>query len=222
MPRTADISLPEIPDRFRPVETTSLSEHCLLTPKDRCYYLWEYAPHRRYDFSPTNQLIRNLKIRPSVAACSSRRASYKWQAIAHAAAALRHVIPRAFVEARATFVPIPGSKAIGDPEHDDRMARVLEVAFEGWSADLRRMLLFSHSTSADHARAERLTCEALLALTRCVESRTPPRRVIVIVDDVLNSGKHYRIARELLSRRYPAASLCGAFLARCVRSVTGA
>ena len=108
MTRSAALSLPAIPDQFWPINPTSLSEHCLLTPADRCYYLWEYAPYRRYDFSPANQLIRNLKIRPSVAACSPTRARYKRQAIAHAAAALRHLISREFVEARATFVPIPG------------------------------------------------------------------------------------------------------------------
>jgi hypothetical protein len=212
--------MPAIPDRFRQIDATSLDQHCLLSAADHCYYLWEYATRRRYDFSPTNQLIRNLKIKPSVLARSPARAQYKRRAIAYAAAALRRVIPREFVEASATFIPMPGSKAIGDTEYDDRLVRILETGFEGWNADLRYMLSLTRSTLADHECAERVSFEALLAITGFVESSTgpPPRSIIVIVDDVLNSGKHYRVAHELVSRRYPCSNIRGVFLARCVRT----
>jgi predicted amidophosphoribosyltransferase len=210
--------MPAIPARFWQIDATNLDDHSLLSSADRCYYLWEYVPRRGYGFSPTNQLIRNLKIKPSLLVGSCARSAYKRGAIAHAAAALRHLISREFVEMHATFVPMPCSKAIGDPDYDDRMARVLEAAFEGWSVDLRQMLAVVRSIAADHACAERLSYETLLEITHVIECGAgPSRAVIVIVDDVLNSGKHYRVARELLSQRYPRASVRGVFLARCMR-----
>jgi hypoxanthine-guanine phosphoribosyltransferase len=41
--------------------------------------------------------------------------------------------------------------------------------------------------------------------------------VIVIIDDVLNSGKHFKVAQSLIRSRYPTAEIRGVFLARCVR-----
>ena len=208
--------LPAIPERFWQIDGTNCAQHALLTCADRCYYLWEYAPRRGYGFSPTNQLISNLKIKPSLLAGCATRAQYKRIAITHAAAALRQIISREFVEMHATFIPMPCSKAIGDVEYDDRMARVLGSSFEGWAADVRQMLIITESRAADHECTERVSYETLRAMTRLIDSATP-RPIIVVVDDVLNSGKHYKVARELLSARYPHARVRGVFLARCTR-----
>jgi hypoxanthine-guanine phosphoribosyltransferase len=42
------------------------------------------------------------------------------------------------------------------------------------------------------------------------------RPQIMVFDDVLNSGKHIKVAQQLLLQRFPAASIVGVFLARCV------
>jgi hypoxanthine phosphoribosyltransferase len=39
----------------------------------------------------------------------------------------------------------------------------------------------------------------------------------VIVDDVLNTGKHCKVAQALLMRRFPNAAIRSLFLARCHR-----
>jgi pyrimidine operon attenuation protein/uracil phosphoribosyltransferase len=44
-----------------------------------------------------------------------------------------------------------------------------------------------------------------------------PRLVIVIVDDVLNSGKHFKVAQSLIQDRYPSAEIRGVLLARGAR-----
>jgi len=210
--------LPAIPEKLWAIDEVTASEHFSLTGADRCYYIWEYAARRRYDFSPANQLVMNLKIKPSAITRAPARAAHKQRAIEHAAAALRCLIPRQFVAERATFVPVPCSKVAGDADHDDRLLRVLAHAFRDWPADVRDLLRLTRSTPADHAAEDRLSFDELLALTCLTDAAaTPARPVIVIVDDVLNSGKHFKVAQALLAASFPAAELRGLFLARCVR-----
>ncbi len=209
--------LPPIPRKLWRIDDSTVGEHFSLDPTDRCYYIWEYAARQRYDFSPPNQLLFNLKIKPTAIAEVPTRGRHKQEAIAHAGAALRRLIAREFVESHATFVPIPCSKARADADYDNRLHRVLTQAFLGWNADVREWLTLTRSTLADHESEERLTFDELREITQLKTSGPEPRPVIVLVDDVLNSGKHFKVARSLLRTRYPSTQVRAVFLARCVR-----
>jgi hypothetical protein len=210
--------LPPIPQKLRKIDDSTVGEHFWLDGTDRCYYIWEYAARKRYDFSPANQLVFNLKIKPSAVARTPARNRYKLEAVAHAGSALRSLVTREFVETRATFVPIPCSKSVADPDYDDRLSRVLARAFHDWDADVREMLALTKSTPADHESVDRLTFEELRAITELRnQSGTAPRSVIIIVDDVLNSGKHFKVAQSFIKARYTNAEVRGLFLSRCVR-----
>jgi hypothetical protein len=63
--------LPSIPQRLLQIDETTVGEHFSLAASDFCYYVWEYTAGQRYDFSPTNQLIANLKIKPTAIATLS-------------------------------------------------------------------------------------------------------------------------------------------------------
>ena len=80
------------------------------------------------------------------------------------------------------------------------------------------MLELTESMPADHGADDRISYEELLALTRLTAAaNTSPRLLIVIVDDVLNSGKHFWVAQQLLAERFPETEIRGLFIARCVR-----
>lgn len=210
--------LPPIPEKLRRIDESTVDEHFSLTSTDRCYYVWEYTAGKDYSFSPTNNLIKNLKILPSEIEQSPGRARYKREAIDHAAATLRKLISKGFVEQRATFVPVPGSKVRGDADYDDRIGQVLKRAFSDRDADIRNMLALTESTPADHTAEDRLSYEDLLGITKLTAAaRAPPKPVIAIVDDVLNSGKHFRVAQKLLRDRFPETEIRGIFIARCIR-----
>ena len=199
-----------------------VSQHFCLRAPVRCWYVWEYDARCRYDASPANDLIANLKIRPSEVRRSRARQHYKTAAIEYAATALRRLVPSGYAESDATFVPVPGSKKTGDTEHDDRMVRVLQHAFAGRGADVRSMVELRQSTAADHEGAERLSYEELLAVSSLNDlSRSRPRPIVVVVDDVLNSGKHFRVAQTLINTRFPHVKVRGLFLARCRRGAWG-
>jgi hypothetical protein len=209
---------PPIPQKLLRIDESTVGQHFSLRDGDPCYYIWEYTAGKGYDFSPTNQLISNLKIKPSWIEKSPKRDYYKQRAIEHAAAGLLHFLPRAYVEQRATFVPVPGSKAVGDPDYDPRMLRVLQRAFQDWSADVRPMLELTHSIPADHETADRISYDELLEISRLNDpSGKPLRPIVIVVDDVLNSGKHFKVAQTLISAQAPTAEIRGLFVTRCIR-----
>jgi hypothetical protein len=209
--------LPPIPEKLWRIDESTVGQHFLLRATDRCYYVWEYTAGKGYDFSPTNNLISNLKTKPTQIAKTPKRNFWKQQAINHSASALRQLLGQAFVEQRATFIPVPGSKAAGDPDYDDRVLEVLRRAFQGWAADVRPILELTRSTRADHESGERLSYDEFLAITRLNDpSGRVPRSVVVIVDDVLTSGKHFKVGQNLISARYSGVEIRGLFLARCI------
>lgn len=211
---------PSIPQRLLQIDETTVGEHFSLAASDYCYYVWEYTAGQRYDFSPTNQLISNLKIKPTQISGNPRRHRHKQQAISHCAAALRSLIQRTWVEQHGTFIPMPASKVPGHQDYDDRIHRMLQAAFGGFNADIRPMLWQVENTPADHESNDRLSHSALRDLTRINETyaEVPPRPNIAVVDDVLNSGKHFKVAQELLSQRFPGIPVIGIFVARCIRN----
>jgi len=202
------------------IDETTVGDHFSLATSDFCFYVWEYTAGQRYDFSPTNQLISNVKIKPTQIAANPRRDHYKQQAIHHSAAALRSLVQRTWVEQIGTFVPMPTSKIPGHQDFDDRILRLLRAAFDPLNADIRPMLEQTESTAADHESSDRLSYAALRSITRIDEAHAsaPLRATIALVDDVLNSGKHFKVAQELLSQRFPGTPVIGIFVARCIRS----
>ena len=210
--------LPPIPQNLWKIDDSTVGDHFFLAPADRCFYIWEYSAHKGFRFSPANNFISNLKIKPSAMDRSPLRRRHKLEAIDHAAQALRAFISRAFVETSATFVAMPGSKVAGDTEYDNRLSKVLNTAFHGWNADVRDLLSTTRSTPADHESPDRMSFDELLQITATrQESGGPPRSVVVVFDDVLNSGKHFKVAERRIREHYPRSEIRGLFLARCVR-----
>jgi hypothetical protein len=209
--------LPPIPEKLSKIDEVTVGEHFSLDAGDTCFYIWEYAARKNYAAGPTNQLIKNLKIKPGEMAKMPTRRHYKQQAIGHAAKALRALLGQQTAEGQYSFVPVPSSKAIGDADHDDRSTQVLERAFRGWNCDVQPILRVRHNMQADHESADRMTFDDLLAVTEVFASMKPLRPTIVIFDDVLNSGKHFKVAKSLLSTANPTATILGLFIARCTR-----
>jgi predicted amidophosphoribosyltransferase len=194
-----------------------LGQHFLLEPADLCFYIWEYERGAGFAANPTNSLIWNLKKRPSQVERNPCEAFHKHRAIGHAAGALRALFEREWIETQGTLVPVPCSKRAGHPDYDDRLSRVLSVAFHGYAADIRPLIEQTRNTEPDHKRAARQRFHELKNIMRVNESCARPTRPhIVVFDDVLNSGKHFKVAQAVLAHRFRDASIIGVFLARCL------
>lgn len=198
--------------RLSTIDESNRGDHYHLIASDTCYYLYEYTSHRGYTFSSTNDLICNLKKRPS-----QPGQYYKGQAISTCALALRQALNPNWL-ASATLVPVPGSKAAGHPDRDDRMERVCRLMGQP-ALDVRSLVVQTQSTTASHEAApgERISVEELRALYAIDEAlAVPAPRSMAIVDDVLTAGTHYRAMHAILSERFPNVPIIGLFVARRV------
>lgn len=202
------------------IDETTRPDHSYLVEADRCFHIREYFARQGYQGGETNQLIFNYKIRPSVVAAHPRRGFYKERAVAQFAADLRASVSRENAQ-RVTWVPIPPSKVRGHADYDDRLLRTLRLAFYDYDVDIRELLTQTESTESDHTRAARLEHHELRALLRfdhAAHQVQPVRERIVLLDDVLTTGKHYKCCEYVIREALPnGPDVVGIFIARSVR-----
>lgn len=187
--------------------------HAHLEATDECYFIWEYTRGQRYDYSEANQLITNLKIRPSEIRANPQRARYKQAAINKCA----QVIADNIVNVDGVvFVPVPSSRVSTDPDYDDRMAAILRRVNEIKRIDARELVVQTANTRRSReAGADRLRQSELLDVWQIDESLTdPPPHTIVVVDDMLTAGTHFKAMQRLLQQRFPDAKVDGLFITR--------
>jgi hypothetical protein len=197
------------------IDACTRRDHHFLVAGDDCRYLSAY---RAGGVEGINQLIRDFKCRPSIAARHELWNARKRAAVERFAAAVRRAVPRPLAEA-ATWVPIPSSVAACDADYDERLAQTLQLAFADYDVDVRALLRVSRSALSDHRAARRLTLaelDAQLYLDRLALASRPLGARIALFDDVLTSGKHYRCCQRRLVAMAPGVPVCGWFIARRV------
>ena len=200
--------------RWTKIDQTMLGDHYHLRADDDCLFLGDYnAGDKWVNKTPQaiNQTISNIKKAPSHPQAHYRRRDIKWCGEALAIVEASHPGLR-------TWVPIPGSKLPDHPDYNPRMIEILD-AMKGQSiADVRHLIFQTESTRASH-HGNRLSPEELARVLRIDESLSePPPRHIVLVDDVITAGTHFRVASDLLSARFPQASIHGIFIGRTIHA----
>lgn len=202
------------PSNLTAIDQLTRPDHSYLNEQDRCYFLGEYTARKGYAYSETNNLILNLK-KPM-----DRQGKPEWvhkgRAILRAAGALRNAIHNDWL-ASATFVPIPPSKAKGDPMHDDRMTKIIQRINTNDPVDCRELIVQVASTDAVHECDHRpgpAEIEALYSINEDIANPLPAK--IVILDDVLTTGSHFKAAQSILAARFPGIQIVGCFVARRV------
>ncbi len=215
-----DLAQRVLPERLTQVDARTCASHRLLRPGDRVYYLGEYVAGAGY-VSPTNDLIHNFKIKPSSLRGSPVRRRHKEQAIREIAAAFtRHF---SALDATAVVVPIPTSKLPADPDYDDRLLRALRVCRTESMLQVRELIRQKRSTLADHEAIGRQSFRHLLANCYVDDALSLPRPSLVILfDDVLTEGKHFKVCQRLLHDHYGDIPVVGFFVARTIPAACSA
>ena len=110
---------------------------------------------------------------------------------------------------------MPPSCAKSDPDYDDRLIQILQQMEQGFDADIRELVLQRETMPASH-EGERASIAELVANYTIVDAlRAPaPRGRIVIFDDVLTTGRHYKAMQQVLNAAYPGVPSPGLFIAR--------
>ena len=114
------------------------------------------------------------------------------------------------------LVPIPPSKSRSHPDYDDRGVRLLQRFCEGRPhEDIRDMISSRQTVVASHDRQDRPRPEEILENLeldpkQCVDQK--PR--IVLFDDLITTGAHFKACKELLTPAFPNSTIEGLFIAR--------
>ena len=170
-----------------------LGEHCYLDSSDECYFAGLYECRRQRGIKA---LVVSLK--------QGNRS-----AILDASSQVASALPPDWAQHH-TFVPMPASA--GDGGAAKAVVRNLPVA------DARYLLVQKADTRPSHygSRLAPIQRAALMALD---ERQADPRpTAVVIVDDVLTTGCHFRAAKMLVRQKWPGMRVIGLFLARaCAR-----
>ncbi len=202
--------MPEI--HLREIDDSNRADHYRLTAADTCYFLYEYTAGAGFRHSDTNQLISNLKKKPSESWKNGYH--YKAQAIMKAAAALGEALNPRWLDG-GTIVPVPSSKAADHQDYDDRLRRICR-AIRTPPPDVRELIVNVASHEASHESANRPTVEQLLQGYRFDQDLADSKPVtsIGIFDDMLTVGTHFRAMQIMLSAKFPDARIFGIFLTR--------
>lgn len=169
--------------------TLLLGEHSYLDATDECYFMGSYQCRRRTGFKP---VILALKrgYGPAVSSLAEH---------------LGRALPSDWALTY-TFVPIPSSS--GTVGGVKLMVNQLPVC------DKRELILQDGQTPASH-NGWRLTPrqrQDLLVLNELVVE--PPPQGVVIVDDVLATGAHFRASKSVIHSRWGHVRVIGLFIGR--------
>jgi predicted amidophosphoribosyltransferase len=183
-----------------------------------CLFLGEYTARKGFAHSATNNLIINFK-KPL-----DRKGKPEWPHKARNIRKAANALYKAFGNADLrsyTFVPVPPSKARTDPLYDDRMMVMLGIVSElfyqnrGYHLDIRELVEQTQSTAAAHDADVRPEPSDLTALYEIQQGMVPDAQDrIVICDDVLTTGCHFRAMEMVILEVIPNATIRGMFLAR--------
>jgi len=209
-----------MPSKLSKIDNLTRPDHEYLAPEDHCYYWGEYHAKQGPKYGATNQLIWNLKKYPS----THKKPGYHYKA--DAIQRVGRAINRTVTNHGGVFtiVPVPPSKIPGDPDFDDRMLRVANIAVGGTQCVARELVCQTQGYQASHSGGDghRLTPPELTEIYEIAANAPAPQGTVLVIDDVLTKGAHFRAMKDMIVQRFPGTVVVGLMVARNVHPVVSA
>lgn len=207
---------------FTIIDEFAKQDHSFLNIDDSVYYMKEYYPGVGFS-GEGNSLILNLK--KSMEARDSDQWHHKRKAILHVATLIAKEMDNSdeTKEGKVYWIPVPPSKIKSDPLFDNRIYHILRCAVDMttskrhfvadvFSQDVNRE---SFSSSTNKRSITDLVSSYSMSV---IPNYNPDQDVIIIFDDVLTTGCHYKAIENVILRKYNKADIRGVFVARRVPS----
>lgn len=195
------------------IDKTTLSQHNHLSSDDQCFHIFSYRPKVGFNHG-SNSLILNFK--KSMDRKSFPEWRYKAQAIKEISKYFRDVFPLDYL-LNCTLIPIPPSKIEGDILYDDRMLQVLNGLYPNQGLDIRPLLQLTENYTPSHiSSSARITPQELKQKININTELLdiPLKNTIIIFDDVIAAGTHFKACKEILLDYTPSLDIYGVFVAR--------
>ena len=95
------------------------------------------------------------------------------------------------------------------------MIQVLKIFGQGLNLDIRELILQRESTPSFHQITPRPHWESLIDNYYIDENiANPEPKKVILFDDLLTEGAHFKAAQNVLEKRYPGIITRGVFIAR--------
>lgn len=206
--------------QLKELTVNEVPRHADLSSEDQCFYWRKY--NVRFKDKERNKIIWDFKITPSQINSRPNLKQDKEYAIRTLANEMINIfIERGTLDVLSTmtFVPIPSSKLPAHSEYDDRLFRLLTLVGERVKngIDIRNLISQRESTLAFHERkGSRLNVNDLMNLyTINSEYLDKIQKTIVIFDDLLTKGTHFKAAQNVIKGKIGNNSnIIGLFIAR--------
>lgn len=199
--------------QIRKISELERGDHWYLGANDECFFFGEYTARGGYNHSSTNQIITNIKKKPSLKATGQWR--HKLHDMKRIASAIAGSInPQSF--GQVTLVPVPPSKLPSHPEYDARMFQIAKWVSP--NADVRELICLVKERDAAHESEHRLKPNELMSLLELnLQFVNPKPQQIILIDDVITTGCSFVACRDLLRAQFGAdLAIYGVFAARRV------
>lgn len=206
--------------RIQEVDQKTRGLHYRLEKDDNCFYLGEYTARAGFGHSDINQLIHNLKKHPSTQRTNPAEYTYKLRAIDEVSDKLRAIISEHALNNTITLVPIPPSKTKKHPDYDDRIERICANIVKGLStADVQHLIINNVDIEPTHNDAAKPSPNELIQnYSINADASYRPRQTVILIDDMLTTGTHFKACQKLILQTYPDAQVVGIFISRRVYS----
>ena len=203
--------------RFIVLDEKDIHQHSFIQKEDDIIYLGLYYSGEGYR-GEGNSLILNLK-KPV-----DRRESDEWQykqdAIHFVAQKITEVMDDVSTEkGRWYWIPIPPSKLEENPMFDDRIKQILELALSNCSNQnniVANVIRQNSDREASSTSGNTRNVNELRANYTMLDIPyyNPSIDEVIVFDDMLTTGCHFKAAQKLILDSYPNARVNGVFIVR--------
>lgn len=208
---------------LKTLDTSSIGDHSKIDVEDNIFYLEDYEAKGTFQGSNGNNIILNLK------KSMDRKGTSEWIHKERAIREIADVIADVMNEGaerveKVYWIPVPPSKNKTDPLFDDRVYRILVLA-HGLSGNHKHIVadVFQQTLSRDAFSTKKIarSIEDLTAnyVMGDIPKYNPKTDAIVIFDDVLTTGCHFKAIEGMIRDKYDDPDITGIFVARVARKV---
>lgn len=210
--------------RFITLDADDIESYEHLETNDSIVYLQEYSSGSSFH-TEGNSLIYNLKKSPDTK--GTMQWGYKEQAMTRVARFISSAMDNLATDEKTVYwIPVPPSKIDTHEQFDDRMNQILIKAKKLSNNPhniIANNIYQTRNREASSTTNKSRGVEALKALEDQYEMRDilgydAESDLIVIFDDVLTSGCHFRAVKNVVLKSYPNAEIGGIFVARTVKA----
>ncbi len=196
---------------WKKIERTEHGFPSCLNVNDDCWYAREYIAGGSYQDSETNSLIHNFK-KDHEKRCKQEW-YYKGEAIKKFAQELNYLD---FTDNTVIF--IPPSYAHDAAEYDDRFEQTLDLLKKTCpNINIQKPIVRTINKEPSHLGGPRDYQSIRQGLKW--NGFTHLTSTVVIIDDLITSGSHFTVCRDMIKEKYPEVPIGGVFWAKRIEKV---